>query len=699
MRRRQWWMAAVAAVMIGVTGACLAASPGADPARAKEVDSSAAVGPAEARKLAAEVQREFLRAWSHYRRAAWGHDELRPLSNEPNDWYGRSLLMTPVDGLDTLLIMGRKREADETRALIVSRLSFDQDISVKNFEITIRLLGGLLAAHELSGDPRLLARAVDLGDRLLPVFNSPTGLPYQNINLRTGAASGAQSNPAETGTLLLEFGTLSRLTGYPVYYDKAKRALVETYKRRSAVGLVGSALDVETGQWIGRTAHIGGGVDSYYEYLWKCWKLLDDKDCLDMWNHSIAAINQYLADHPRGELWYGQADMDTGERTHTHYGALAAFFPAVLAFSGDLERARALQDSSFKMWNLNGIEPEVIDYQTMEVRAPGYPLRPEIVESTYYLYHFTHDPRYLVMGRTMWNDFMKYCRTRNGYAALKSVITKEQSDDMESFLFAETFKYFYLLFASPAALDFDHVVFNTEAHPLRIGFKAPAPLVIKTADGKTTLTIDIAAAPELQEWAQTQLAPVLGQWYPQIEGLLPSDGYVAPDHVHMVFRPEPGVAETEGTEVSGNSPWFRGQRHGEAVGAMVHELVHVVQQYGDREPETVPGWLTEGIADYIRFFKFEPDHHGADDVWLKKQDLVKVRYDGAYRQTANFLDWVSRKYDSDIVVKLNAAARNGTYSQELWEAKGGKTAAELGKEWKDEKVRLLMAPAPGSSVH
>ena len=103
-------MAAVAAVMIGVTGASLAASPGAAPARAKEVNSSAAVGPAEARKLAAEVQREFLHAWSHYRRAAWGHDELRPLSNKPNDWYGQSLLMTPVDGLDTLLIMGRKRE-------------------------------------------------------------------------------------------------------------------------------------------------------------------------------------------------------------------------------------------------------------------------------------------------------------------------------------------------------------------------------------------------------------------------------------------------------------------------------------------------------------------------------------------------------------------------------------------------------------
>ena len=175
--------------------------------------------------------------------------------------------------------------------------------------------------------------------------------------------------------------------------------------------------------------------------------------------------------------------MKTGVRTTTVYGALDAFFPAVLALSGDEERASRLQESSFKMWRLKGIEPEELDYQTMEVKSPGYPLRPEIVESTYYLHHYAlidarrtyfPEPRpklnpghYQAMGETLWRDFVKYCRTDEGYAALKSVVTKEKSDSMQSFLFAETFKYFYLLFAPPSTLDFNKVTFNTEAHPIR----------------------------------------------------------------------------------------------------------------------------------------------------------------------------------------------------------------------------------------
>jgi mannosidase alpha-like ER degradation enhancer 2 len=159
--------------------------------------------------------------------------------------------------------------------------------------------------------------------------------------------------------------------------------------------------------------------------------------------------------------------MATGRRTATSYGALDAFFPAVLALSGDTARARRLQASSMKMWRANGIEPERLDYRTSKVTSPGYPLRPEIVESAYYLHRLTRDPRYLREGAEMFEDFVRHCRAEAGYAALKNVETKEQEDNMESFLFAETFKYFYLLFAPPKTLDFDHVIFNTEAHPIK----------------------------------------------------------------------------------------------------------------------------------------------------------------------------------------------------------------------------------------
>jgi mannosidase alpha-like ER degradation enhancer 2 len=424
-------------------------------------------GETHARQVADRVRTEFLHAWNSYERYAWGHDALRPLSKTSHDWYGESLLMTPVDALDTLVLMNLDAETAKTRSLIVSELSFDRDVYVKNFEVTIRLLDGLLSSYQLTGDKRLLNLAEDLGTRLLPVFNSPTGLPYVYVNLRSGDVRDAVTNPAETGTLLLEFGTLSKLTGEPIFYKKAKRALVETYKRRSAIGLVGSTINVETGVWTDTDSHISGGIDSYYEYLWKCWRLFRDQDCRDMWNASIPAVDKYLADEVSGELWYGHADMQTGKRTATTYGALDAFFPALLALSGDIARARRLQASSFKMWNVHGIEPEILDYKTMRVIAGGYHLRPEIVESTYYLYRYTGDPKYRRMGETIFNDFVKYCRTDAGYAALADVTTKRQRDEMESFVLAETFKYFYLLFAAPRTLDFDKVVFNTEAHPLR----------------------------------------------------------------------------------------------------------------------------------------------------------------------------------------------------------------------------------------
>jgi Glycosyl hydrolase family 47 len=421
----------------------------------------------QARRIAASVKAEFLHAWRNYERYAWGHDALRPLSKTPHNWYGQSLLITPVDALDTLVLMNLDAEVAKTKELIVRDLSFDRDIYVKNFEVTIRLLGGLLSAYQLTNEKPLLQLAEDLGNRLLPVFNSPTGLPYVYVNLRTGKVRDPVTNPAETSTLLLEFGTLSKLTGRPEFYDKAKRALVETYKRRSPLGLVGQSINVETGAWTDADSHISGGIDSYYEYLWKCWLLFGDKECRDMWDASIPAVNRYLADDTRGELWYGHANMQTGTRTETTYGALDAFFPALLALSGDLGRARRLQASSFRMWNLNGIEPEILDYKLMRVIAGAYHLRPEIVESTYYLYHFTGDAQYRKMGEKLFNDFVKYCRVDSGYCALNDVVTKQKRDEMESFALAETFKYFYLLFAPPKTLDFNKIVFNTEAHPLR----------------------------------------------------------------------------------------------------------------------------------------------------------------------------------------------------------------------------------------
>jgi hypothetical protein len=376
--------------------------------------------------------------------------------------------MTPVDSLDTLLLAGLTEEAGRAKSLVLEKLNFDRDIWVKNFEVTIRLLGGLLSAHELTGDARLLRLAEDLGTRLLPAFDSPTGMPYMYVNLRTGKTRGARSNPAEIGTLVLEFGTLAKLSHRPVFLEKARHALVQLYRRRSRIGLVGEEIDVETGAWTGTASHVGGGIDSYYEYLLKGAKLFDDAELLAMWKESEKALDTRLLDDAPTGLWYGQVDMASGKRTATEFGALHAFLPAVLALSGDLSRARRLQASCDRMWNLHGLEPEVLDYRSLRVLHAGYQLRPEIIESAYTLYRVTKDARYLEMGRTYFDALVRHCRTNAGYTTLKSVVTKEKGDLMPSYFLAETLKYLYLLFAPDATLDFDAVVFNTEAHPLRL---------------------------------------------------------------------------------------------------------------------------------------------------------------------------------------------------------------------------------------
>ena len=221
--------------------------------------------------------------------------------------------------------------------------------------------------------------------------------------------------------------------------------------------------------------------------------------------------------------------------------------------------------------------------------------------------------------------------------------------------------------------------------------------VLKTFDsddGNFHYIIDVTEAPDLAEWATKELKQVILEWYPKIVAMLPSEGYTAPSKVAFRFRSDMGniPASATGASVNLNVRWFRGERDREALGSVVHEMVHVVQNYWrprrDRTFAPTPGWLTEGIPDYIRWFLFEPQSKGAE---ITKENLASAKYDGSYRVSGNFLDWVTRTYDKEIVRKLNAAAREGKYTEELWNELTGKTVKELGDEWKIFHEKRLSA--------
>jgi len=417
--------------------------------------------------LADVVREEAARTWQAYKTYAWGSDVLLPVSRGASNWYSEPLYISPIDAYSTLYLMGMKEETDLIESYVIDSLNFDKDIFVKVFEVNIRVLGGLLSMYQLSGNPAILEKATDFADRLMPAFSTGTGIPRYWVNLRTGASHGDTVNMAEAGTYVLEMGVLSYYTGDPSYYQAAKKATRAAFERRSPIGLIGERMDVETGVWTNTNSHICAGIDSYYEYMYKAWHLFRDPEMKMMWDSSIMAINGYIPEVKDSLLWYGRVNMNTGERTSRVVTLYDAFFPAILALSGDTARAADLQVTWDRLWNKYGLEPMAYDYGEEHPTYPVYDLNPEIIESAYYLHEITGKKIYRDMAEQYFNDILKYCRTDIAFSAIENVETMEKRDYMATYFFAETLKYLYLSFLDDGTFRLNDYVFTTEAHPFR----------------------------------------------------------------------------------------------------------------------------------------------------------------------------------------------------------------------------------------
>ena len=438
---------------------------------------------------------------------------------------------------------------------------FDVDSKVQVFETTIRGVGGLLSAHLFAAgdlpirgynpsrkrnrnrrrklkwgrpapedriewssgfvyDGQLLRLAYDLGERLLPAFYTPNGIPYPRVNLRygipfysnsplnadaenghcsTGAPEITETCSAGAGSLILEFTTLSRLTGDGRFEQVAKRAFHAVWSRRSPIGLVGAGIDADSGLWTGPYTGIGAGIDSFYEYAFKSYIFLSGLESqnyvstssndpnrlfnplssedqspetfLNIWLDSHASIKRHLyqeSPHPH----YINSLLSTGSPQVFWVDSLSAYYPGLLALAGNVEEAISTHLLYTALWTRYSALPERWSARTGSIDngLSWWGGRPEFSESNYHLYRVTKDPWYLYVGSMIVSDIKRRCWAKCGFSGLQDVRSGERSDRQESFFLGETAKYLFLLFDESHPFNTLDVpfVFTTEGHPLII---------------------------------------------------------------------------------------------------------------------------------------------------------------------------------------------------------------------------------------
>lgn len=451
-----------------------------------------------------EFRRNFVKnmmrhAWNGYATYAWGYNELRPISKLPHTdsvFGAEKLGATIVDAIDTLYIMGMSEEYQAARNWIESELDFDKNIELSVFETNIRYLGGLLSIYSLTKDPMFLEKAKQCADRLLPAFDSPSGIPYSNINLKSGYASNHHwsHNTAvlsEFGSMHLEFIYLSYLTGDPKYRDKVMkiRNVIRKAVPRSDK-LYNNYMNTETGQWLTRPTHISMGAlgDSFYEYLVKSFvqSYGSDREALEMYFEAIKAFEDKLifSSSPSHLIYFAELkDLNINHKMDS----LACFSGAMLALGASkvsdpirtrhFELAQGIANTCHEssIRSVSHLGPETFLFtEQVEAKVLGhsdryYILRPEIVETYFYMWRYTHDNKYREWAWDFAQSLEKYCKVEAGYSGIRNVYQPWPKDDVQqSFFLAETLKYLYLIFSDDELLSLDDWVFNTEAHPIPV---------------------------------------------------------------------------------------------------------------------------------------------------------------------------------------------------------------------------------------
>ncbi|CAI5756589.1 unnamed protein product [Candida verbasci] len=479
------------------------------------------------RSLSNETKSLFIHGWDSYMKYGFPFDEVRPITCEAygpdyknvensvrNDAMG-NISSTVLDNLDTLIIM---KEYDQLE-YVLSYLKenqvglFDQNTIVQVFETTIRHLGGLLSAHiiltdlfknKVKGyegirkivenyDGFLLDMAYDLGLKLIPSYKTSTNIPVPRINLLKGLKSvppSLQRDACTSGatTPILEFTLLSKLTGDYQFQYYTSLTWWKLWSSKSELNLLPMTIDPISNQWKDSITGIGASIDSFYEYAAKSSILFNDDSMWNVYTTSYKALLTHSAQGGLGSLIFPNININDGVVFSDWIDSLSAFWSGLQVLTGQLTDAIRTHVVYMKIWNTFESIPERWIFQHFDnkkklkkkvfkaddsINLEWYPLRPEFIESTYYLYRATKDPMYLNIGERILHLLKTKYSAPCGLCGLQNIKNGIRQNRMETFVLGETLKYLYLLFDEENEVflhqDFmkgKNWIFSTEAHPL-----------------------------------------------------------------------------------------------------------------------------------------------------------------------------------------------------------------------------------------
>ncbi|KAK6456147.1 mannosyl oligosaccharide 1,2-alpha-mannosidase [Scheffersomyces xylosifermentans] len=464
-------------------------------------------------KAQKEVRSAMLDSWHTYEKFGWGYDIYHPIRQQGENMGPKPLGWIIVDSLDTLILMDAKEEVARARKWIKEVLDYRFDYNVNVFETTIRMMGGLLSAFHFTEDDAYLDKAVDLANALDGSFNSKTGIPYSSVNLESGEgiknhADQGASSTAEVATLQLEFKYLASLTGEVLYWQRVEKVMQALEGNKPEQGLVPIYVDPDTGKFQGNLIRLGSRGDSYYEYLLKQYLQTNQQEPIyrDMYRESVRGVKKNLLrrSYPNNLAFIGELENGIGKHLSPKMDHLVCFYGGLLALGATngltYEEAKKLPDwtaekeedfqlgadltyTCYRMYAdvETGLSPEIVVFNEDKTQHKDFHIkpadrhnlqRPETVESLFILYRLTGDEKYRKYGYEIFQNFIKYTKVVNkdgdiAFTSLRdvTVIPPKTKDNMESFWYAETLKYLYLLFDDTNLLPLDKYVFNTEAHP------------------------------------------------------------------------------------------------------------------------------------------------------------------------------------------------------------------------------------------